>query len=229
VIFDQRVTVPASIDDAWAFLMDIPAVSACVPGVESMVPDGDDRYNAAMKVKLGSIKISFEGTIIVVDRDRDALRAVLRAEGSDRRVGGAVKADVEMTLEPRSAHETDMVVHTDAAVLGKLGEFGQAVMRKKADQVMKQFGDNMAAALAGSNGDDTAAQPATESAPAPARPAAPAAAATPAATEASPEPQVAPAAASPVAARSSAAPVATRPSLLARIRAWFQARRARRG
>jgi carbon monoxide dehydrogenase subunit G len=218
VIFDQRVTVPASIDDAWDFLMDIPAVSSCVPGVESMVADGDDRFNAAMKVKLGSIKISFEGTITVVERDREGLRAVLRAEGADRRVGGAVKADVQMSLEPKSEHETDMVVHTDAAVLGKLGEFGQAVMRKKADQVMKQFGDNMAAKLAGSNGE---AAPAESAAPAGAT-----AASAEAAPAPSPEPQAA--APAPAAAKSPGAPAA-RPGLFARIGAWFRARRARRG
>jgi hypothetical protein len=117
-----------------------------------------------------------------------------------------------------------MVVHTDAAVLGKLGEFGQAVMRKKADQVMKQFGDNMAAKLAGSNGDAEVA-PAESVAPAGVT-AAPAEAAPAPAPAPSPKPQAA--APAPAAAKSPAAPAA-RPGLFARIGAWFRARRARRG
>ena len=34
MILDQQATVPAPVDRVWAFVMDIPAVSRCVPGVE---------------------------------------------------------------------------------------------------------------------------------------------------------------------------------------------------
>src|SRR5438067_6021279 len=37
-----------------------------------------------------------------------------------------------------SLHDA-LPIYTDAAILGKLGEFGQAVMRKKADQIIAEF------------------------------------------------------------------------------------------
>jgi carbon monoxide dehydrogenase subunit G len=42
---------------------------------------------------------------------------------------------------------TAMAVHTDAAILGKLGEFGQAVVRRKASQMMAQFARNVSTEL----------------------------------------------------------------------------------
>jgi carbon monoxide dehydrogenase subunit G len=48
-----------------------------------------------------------------------------------------------MTLVPRGDDWTDLLIHTEATVLGNLGEFGQAVMRRKADQVIEEFARNM--------------------------------------------------------------------------------------
>jgi carbon monoxide dehydrogenase subunit G len=61
------------------------------------------------------------------------------AEGSDKGAGGGVKARVEMSLEPISEDATDLVVRTTADVLGRIGQFGQPVMRAKADAIMRDF------------------------------------------------------------------------------------------
>ena len=43
--------------------------------------------------------------------------------------------------------QTDVEIRTDANVMGKLGEFGQAVIRKKADQIVQEFASNLSAAV----------------------------------------------------------------------------------
>jgi carbon monoxide dehydrogenase subunit G len=53
-----------------------------------------------------------------------------------------------MTLVALDDARTELHIHTDASILGKLGEFGQAVMRRKADQVMAEFARNVSTALA---------------------------------------------------------------------------------
>jgi carbon monoxide dehydrogenase subunit G len=60
-----------------------------------------------------------------------------------------VNAKATMTLVPKGDAETELQIHTDASILGKLGEFGQAVMRRKADQVMAEFAANMSRELSG--------------------------------------------------------------------------------
>jgi carbon monoxide dehydrogenase subunit G len=150
MVLDHRVTVPSDAAKAWAFLMDIAAVAECMPGVEAIETVDDDNYRGVMVVRLGSIRVRFEGGITVLERDPVGRRARLQARGTDKRVGGAVNATVDMSLEPSTTETVDLVVHTDTAILGKLGELGQAVIRKRADQVVSQFAENMATRLTAS-------------------------------------------------------------------------------
>jgi carbon monoxide dehydrogenase subunit G len=152
VIFEQRITVDAPRERVWDFLMDVPAVGKCVPGVESVTPQADDRYTGVLRVKIGPISARLEGTMTLAERDREAWRARMDAQGSDRRIGGAVNAKMTMRLEPRPDGGTDIAVHTDASVLGKLGQFGQAIIKRQADQMLAEFGRNVSRELASPKG-----------------------------------------------------------------------------
>lgn len=146
MIVDQRVTIPASVERVWEFMMDVPAVSRCVPGVESVQEIDPDTYAGALKVKVGPIGVRLEGRVIMAERDEAARRARMDLQAADKRISGAVNAKMTMTLTPAATSgQTDLAIHTDAAIMGKLGEFGQAVMRKKADQIMAEFARNLSA------------------------------------------------------------------------------------
>ena len=148
MILDQHVTIPAPAERVWAFMMDVPAVSTCVPGVESVEEVSPDVYKGILGVKVGPIGVRLEGRVTLAERDRDAWTARMDVEATDRRIRGAVTAKATMKLTPRDDGQTDLDIHTDASILGKLGQFGQAVLRKKADQVMAQFAQNMSRKLA---------------------------------------------------------------------------------
>jgi uncharacterized protein len=143
MILDQKVVIPAPIDRVWDFVMDVPAVAGCVPGVESVDQHGEDEYIGALKVRVGPIAVRLEGKVTVVERNADEKRAQMNVEAADRRIKGAVNAKSTMQLHEVDDRNTELSVHTDAAVMGKLGEFGQAIMRRKADQIIKEFAQNM--------------------------------------------------------------------------------------
>jgi len=143
VQFENRAVIPASVDTLWGFLMDVKRVSECVPGVDDVRELDAENYQGTMRLRVGPIALRFEGKISIVERDRDSRRATMKAEGTDRGVGGGVKATVTMSLVEQSADQTELVVNTDASVLGKVGEFGQPVMRKKADSIMQEFARNI--------------------------------------------------------------------------------------
>ena len=50
-----------------------------------------------------------------------------------------------MQLHELGPAETELVVETDARLLGRLGEFGQPLIRKKADAMLADFTRNVAA------------------------------------------------------------------------------------
>jgi uncharacterized protein len=145
--FEHRVTIAADRERVWDFLMQVPKVGQCVPGVTDVKPLSGDEYEGTMKVRIGPVALQLQGKLSIVERDESAGRATMSAQAADRRAGGSVKARMQMQLEPRSPSETELIVTTDANVLGKLGEFGQPVIRRKADQTMEEFASNVQKAI----------------------------------------------------------------------------------
>ena len=146
MIFTQECQIPVARERLWDLLMDVPAVSRCVPGVGSVEAVGDNAYRGGLEVKVGPIRLSLQGTITVEEQDRSEWRARMRAEASDRRLGGGIRARMHLTLLPAEAG-TRVKIDTDLAILGKIGEFGQPVIRSKADALLEAFARNLGTAL----------------------------------------------------------------------------------
>lgn len=142
----QICTVPVERERLWELLMDLPRVSRCIPGVEKIEPLGDSGYQGVLKIQVGPIRLTLQGVITIEERDRDAWRASMRAEANDRRAGGGIRARMTMRLSPAEGG-TELLVETDLSILGKIGEFGQPIIKKKADGIIQEFAANLQAAL----------------------------------------------------------------------------------
>jgi carbon monoxide dehydrogenase subunit G len=145
--FTQECTIPVARERLWDFMMQVPEVARCVPGVESVEAVDAGAYRGRLKVQVGPIRLALEGTITVEAQDRDAWQARMRAEASDRRLGGGIRARLGLALAPVEGG-THLEIETDLAILGKIGEFGQPVIRKKADALLAEFARNVQSALA---------------------------------------------------------------------------------
>lgn len=148
MIIEQTSELPVGIERLWAFLVDAPAVARCLPGVERFEELDGDRYQGTVKIKLGPIALRLAGGVRVLRRDRETWTAEMLAEGRDGRVSGQISARMTMRLAVLAPDATELRVVTDAAILGKLGEFGQPMIRKTADRIMGQFMRNAAEAMA---------------------------------------------------------------------------------
>jgi carbon monoxide dehydrogenase subunit G len=141
--FTHSATVAAPRDRVWARLMDIPAAARCVPGVASVRPNGKDKYLGTLAVQIGPVRLVLDGDFAVTARDEAAGTASIRADAKDSRVGGAIRAAMDLALVEKSG-VTELRIVTDLAVMGRLGEFGQAVIKRKADQLMQDFAECLA-------------------------------------------------------------------------------------
>jgi len=150
VKFNQRAVIPAACEPLWDFLMDVPKVAKSLPGVETVTQIDDTTYQGTLKVRVGPIALNLQGKITLEQRDRLSWRAALKAEASDRMAAGAVKGRTSMELKELGPKETELVVETDLNILGKIGEFGQPIIRKKADQMLQEFVENIKKQLAAS-------------------------------------------------------------------------------
>ena len=104
-------------------------------------------YKGRLGVRIGPIRLSLDGTVAVEEEDPTAWRARMRADANDRRLGGGIRARMSLALTPAD-HGTRLSIETVLAVLGKIGEFGQPVIRKKADALLEEFARNLREALA---------------------------------------------------------------------------------
>jgi carbon monoxide dehydrogenase subunit G len=145
VNFAHNCTIPVARGVLWQFLMDVPQMASCVPGVESITASGEGQYAGRMRVKIGPIHLTLQGVITIQERDQQQWQAVARAEANDRRVGGGVHVTAHMALVESGPAATELAIQTQARFLGKLGEFGQPVIRKQADAIVAEFARNVAA------------------------------------------------------------------------------------
>jgi carbon monoxide dehydrogenase subunit G len=146
--FEQTIDLPGvSTDRVWAFVMDIPSMAKCIPGCAGVEDLGNDRYKAIVKVKVGPIGLNLASEISIVEKDEANKKAGLLVEAADKRVGGAVKATMTMILTA-VGDGSKLEVSTDANVMGRIGDFGQPIIRKKADQTLQEVAANLRKELA---------------------------------------------------------------------------------
>src|SRR4051795_12189637 len=96
---ENEFTVPASIDEAWAVLLDVERVAPCLPGA-AVEPGGDEgEYSGTMTVKIGPITARYKGTVRIQEADVAARRAVMRAQAKDARGQGTASATITSTMQ----------------------------------------------------------------------------------------------------------------------------------
>jgi carbon monoxide dehydrogenase subunit G len=101
-----------------------------------------------LSISLGPVHLALDGELRVTATDALGTTLNLRVEATDAAAGGAVDADLRITARPSNGG-TRVEIETSARVLGRIGEFGQAIIKRKADQTMAVFAQNVAQALAG--------------------------------------------------------------------------------
>lgn len=132
----------------WDLVLDPQAMCGCVPGMQSVEVISDDEYVAHMQVKISFISARFTLNTRIVERDAPRY---LRAEGTgeDTSVASSLKQTSEMFLSEREDGGTDLRIKVKADVFGRLGTFGLAVMKTKADRMWDEFGASLISRLSG--------------------------------------------------------------------------------
>ena len=142
---EHRVTVDAPRATVWAVLMDLPVAARCVPGTRDIAPVGDG-VRGTLDVRVGPVKLALGGTVAIESRDEAAGTARLRADAEDQRLGGAVRALVDLAVSGDAP--TELRISSDVAILGRIGELGQPLIARQADKVLAGFADCLRRAVA---------------------------------------------------------------------------------
>jgi carbon monoxide dehydrogenase subunit G len=168
---ENEFTVPASIDQAWAVLLDVPRVAPCLPGATVEPGGGEDGvFKGAMKIKIGPITASYKGTVKIEETDEAAHRVAMKAQAKDARGQGTAAATITSTME-EVADGTKVHVVTDMRITGPAASFGRGVMQDVSAKLMGRFADCLAEEMRSDGAAGTEAEaPAPEPAEAVAEP-----------------------------------------------------------
>ena len=140
--FHYTYPVKAPADKLWEFVSDIPTVGSCIPGATDIKEAGDGTYQGTVKVRVGPIGLGLNGKLSIDEVDAAAKTIAFTGEGADRKVPGNVRVKIKMAVSG-SGDTSELVVDSEANIMGKLGEFGQGIIKRKADGIMKDFGKNL--------------------------------------------------------------------------------------
>ncbi|GAB2690260.1 SRPBCC family protein [Thalassiella azotivora] len=130
-------SVPVPVDRAWETFNDLERIAPCFPGAQITSVDGDD-FTGTAKVRLGPISLQYSGTGHWRERDRDRYRAVIEANGKDKRGNGTAAAVITAHLEEQDGG-TKVVVDTDLRITGRPAQFGRGVVQDVGAKLLDQF------------------------------------------------------------------------------------------
>jgi carbon monoxide dehydrogenase subunit G len=137
VDLQHTFTVPVGVEEAWEAFTDIGRIAPCLPGAAITSVDGDE-FTGTAKVKLGPISLQYTGKGAWVSRDHDGYRAVLEAQGKDKRGNGTAGATIAAHLEPDGTG-TRVVVDTELKITGRPAQFGRGVIQDVGTKLLDQF------------------------------------------------------------------------------------------
>ena len=139
MIIEDRLRAAAPIEDVWDFLLDIPRVSACMPGVEDVRQVDADVYEGKLKVKIGPVAAAFDGVVTLTERDPQR-HVAARIEGRDNLTSSSVTATFAADLS-QVLDGTEISYKMDVGMRGRLAQFGLAVFKATAKKMTAQFAE----------------------------------------------------------------------------------------
>lgn len=145
--FEFSSPLPAPVEIVWAAIEDIERVALCIPGVVRVEREDTDRYVGALRVKVGPIALELGGLVTVELLDAATRTLRFLGEARDRRVPGQIKSRATLIVTAHDDGGSELYLHSDTHILGKLGEFGQPVVRRKTEQVLREFTENLSKQL----------------------------------------------------------------------------------
>ncbi len=152
--FTNKFHVPLPLPEAWKLMLDVPRILPCLPGARLLEVMDGPRYRGEVTVKLGPIKLSFEGQAEMVRTDPASHTAWLQGSGMDAKGRGAAQSEFSFTLQP-SEGGTEVRVHTQLQLTGAIAQYGRGsgMVAEVAAHLLDQFEQNLAQMLLDEPGD----------------------------------------------------------------------------
>ena len=137
----NEFVIDRDIEETWKILNDLEFIAPCMPGAQLTEIEGDE-YRGLVKIKVGPITANYKGKASFIEQDAVNKQAKLKAEGRDPRQGNA-NAMVTANMETVGDNQTNVIIHTDLGLSGKIASFGRGAIEDVSKKILNQFTDNL--------------------------------------------------------------------------------------
>ncbi len=159
---ENSFEVPASLEQSWRLLNDVPGIVPCMPGAELVEVVAENTWKAKLHVKLGPIALQFLAEVVREELDEADRRVVLDVKAREAKGRGSAEATIESTLAAADGG-TRVDIVTELTLRGAVAQYGRGVVADVASRLTAQFADCIARKLADSASESP--EPADEVAP----------------------------------------------------------------
>jgi carbon monoxide dehydrogenase subunit G len=140
---ESSFTVAAPPDRVFAYLLEVNQVVGCLPGAELSEIVDSQTFKGKLKVKVGAVQVTYQGTAHIVDMVEDDTSATVTIEGDGREVGGqgSVRAKLLLTVAATGDGGSEVRLESDLTVTGRVAQFGRGVIEDVSRRLIGQMGE----------------------------------------------------------------------------------------
>ncbi|MBM3943532.1 MAG: carbon monoxide dehydrogenase subunit G [SAR202 cluster bacterium] len=133
--FSSNYVFNAPAAKVWGALMDPQALARCIPGCESLTPDGPGKYRASVTAGIGPIRSRYNATVSLADQmPHQSYRLTIEAQGAM----GFGKGQAQVTLTEQGG-KTTVKVDGEGQAGGAVARVGQRLMDGALQNMMERF------------------------------------------------------------------------------------------
>ena len=130
----QRIEAPR--EKVYGALNDTEVLRQCIPGCQTIEKISDDELKATVRLKIGPMKVSFNGKVTLSDLDPPQ-GYTIAGEGSGG-VAGHAKGSASVKLEA-DGEATDLSYTVKADIGGKIAQLGSRLIDGTAKKLAAEF------------------------------------------------------------------------------------------
>jgi len=156
MLIKNDFTVPRSVEDVWAYLLDVEKVAPCMPGAELTETVDDRNWKGKLNMRFGPVSMSFAGTVALEERDDEAHRVKLHAKGMEQKGKGAANATVTSWMEPGD-EGTHVFMEADITLTGAAAQLSRGLLPEVSKRLTAQFAECLRTTLEAEGATETGA------------------------------------------------------------------------
>ena len=145
-------TVPAPVDEVWAYFNDPQKVAQCVPGAELDQVVDQNNYKGRVRIKMGPVSLAFKGTLQVLSRNQASHTVTMKGVGGEEKGKGQAEAMVTAVLTSSGPNATQVKINQDINMSGAVTQYGRGMMSDVTTVLVNQMAKCMANAVQGKAG-----------------------------------------------------------------------------